>query len=167
MKPMISLTAVLLMSSTMAFAAVTAESIATDLQAQGYTNIEIKQSATQIKAEAMRGSEKFEAVYDAASGDVLKQSTETGATDEAVDNSDDASNDDHSGASGDDDSSDHDAGDDNGGGSDDSGSDDGDHGGGSDDGDHDSGSDDGDHGGDHNSGSDGGSSGGDDGHDAD
>jgi len=65
--------------------ALTAEEIVTDLQGQGYTRVEVKVGATQIKVEAIRGTEKFEAVYDIASGQPLKTETET------VDGSDDTS----------------------------------------------------------------------------
>lgn len=75
MKPIFFMTAALLMSSHMGVAAVTAESIAADLKAQGFTRVEIKQGDSQIKAEALRGTEKLEAIYDAATGDVLKAST--------------------------------------------------------------------------------------------
>ena len=136
MKPIFFLTAAFAISSNMAFAAVTAESIAADLQAKGFTRIEIQQSANQFKAEAFRGTEKFEAIYDASTGDVLK--TES-YNDDSNDSTDDADDDHGNGTSG----SDHDGGDDNGGdhdGGDDNG---GDHDGGDHDGgDHDGGDDD-------------------------
>ena len=114
MKPIFFLTAAFAISSNMAFAAVTAESIAADLKAQGYTRVEIQQSATRIKAEAFRGSEKLEAIYDASTGDVLKTETYVDGSDDSSDDADDdhskgSSNGDHD--SGDHDGDDHDSGD--------------------------------------------------------
>ena len=110
MKPMIFLTAALAMASNMAFAAVTVDSIAADLKAQGYTRIEIQQRATGFKAEAYRGGEKFEAVYDATTGDVLTTSTRANGSDDSDDDKGKSSSDsDHH--SGDHDSDDHDSGD--------------------------------------------------------
>jgi|GEM_PF-2063697 len=140
MKPIFFLTAAFAISSNMAFAAVTAESIAADLKAQGYTRVEIQQSATRFKAEAFRGSEKLEAIYDANTGDVLKTEIYNNWSDDADDDhSDDDSDDDDSDDddSDDDDSDDDDSDDDD---SDDSDSDDSDD---SDNGDHDGGDHDG------------------------
>lgn len=53
------------------------DDIVRDLQAQGYTRIEIKNGATQTKVEAIRGTEKVETVFDRATGDVIKQEVET------------------------------------------------------------------------------------------
>ena len=66
----------LVLSSTMAFAALTTETVVADLQGQGYTRVEVKTGPTQTKFEAIKGSEKLEVIYDNASGNVLK--TETG-----------------------------------------------------------------------------------------
>lgn len=85
MKSKFILTAALMVSGSMAFAGMTAEQIAADLQAQGYTRIAIKQGPSQIKAEAMRGTERLETVYDAASGDVLKSSVRGISADDHTD----------------------------------------------------------------------------------
>ena len=66
----------LVLSSTMAFAALTTETVVAGLQGQGYTRVEVKTGPTQTKFEAIKGSEKLEVIYDNASGNVLK--TETG-----------------------------------------------------------------------------------------
>lgn len=56
--------------------ALTADDVIADLSGQGYTRIEIKTGPSQMKVEAIRGTEKLEVVYDRASGDVLKTETE-------------------------------------------------------------------------------------------
>lgn len=56
--------------------ALTATEVASDLQGQGYTRVEIRVGPTQIKAEAVRGTEKVEIIYDAATGAVLKSESE-------------------------------------------------------------------------------------------
>lgn len=50
--------------------------IVSDLQAQGFTRIEIKNGLTQTKVEAIRGSEKVETVFDRATGDVIEREVE-------------------------------------------------------------------------------------------
>lgn len=164
------LTTVFALSASMSFA-LTNDEIIAGLQSEGFTRIEIKTGPTQVKAEAIRGTEKHEIVYDAATGKVLKMEVETveagedtnpgvevdiedhdfvGSDDATDDNSDDEtddSNDDSSDDSSDDDSNDDSGNDDSGSddsGNDDSGSDDsGDDDSGDDDsGDDDSGSDD-------------------------
>jgi hypothetical protein len=143
--------AAMILSGSMAFAAVTAEGIAADLQAQGYTAIEIKRGPTQMKVEAVNGTRKVEVIYDIASGTILKQEaglpeagddirtgvrirdrardfvrvrTVSSSDDNASGNDDDDDDDDR--GRGSDDGADHDSGDDHGGGSgdDDDGKDD-------------------------------------------
>jgi hypothetical protein len=111
-----------------ALAAVTAESVISDFQAQGYDRIEVKKGPTQMKVEAIRGTEKVEVVIDTATGGVLKRETATASIREQgqtgvevkerardfVDGSGDDSSDDSSDDSGDDHGSDHDSGDDHG-----------------------------------------------------
>ena len=69
-------TAALALSASMASAQVTADEIVTDLQDADYTKIEVKVGPTQIKIEAIRGDEKYEAIIDRETGDVLKAETE-------------------------------------------------------------------------------------------
>lgn len=143
------------LSGGMALAAVDTEALVSDLQAQGYSWIEVKRGPGQIKIEAIKGDQKVETIIDAATGEVLKTETETASSEDRgregveiktvgrdfVDGSksDDDSNDDET----DDDSTDDDGSDDDG--SDDDGSDDdGDDNSGSDDGDDNGGNDDGD-----------------------
>lgn len=45
-------------------------------QAQGYDRIEIETGPTQIKVEAIRGTQKAEVIYDAATGAILRQEFE-------------------------------------------------------------------------------------------
>lgn len=65
------------LSAGTAFAAVTPEQIAADYTAQGYTRVEIRTGPTQMKVEAIRGTEKLEVIIDTATGTVLKSETET------------------------------------------------------------------------------------------
>ncbi|MFM2367411.1 MAG: hypothetical protein RIR95_2019 [Pseudomonadota bacterium] len=53
-------------------AAVTADALAADFQAQGFTAIEVKQGLTQIKVEAIKNGMKTEVIYDMTTGAVLK-----------------------------------------------------------------------------------------------
>ncbi len=54
----------------------TTNEVVSDLQGQGYTRVEVKVGPTQMKVEAIRGSEKLEIIYDTVSGRVLKSETE-------------------------------------------------------------------------------------------
>ncbi|MFN3721625.1 MAG: hypothetical protein ACK4VZ_01160 [Paracoccaceae bacterium] len=74
-RTLMALTLGLALSGTMALA-VTPDEIVGNLQAAGYSRVEVRVGPTQIKVEAIRGTEKLEVVYDAATGAVLK--TETG-----------------------------------------------------------------------------------------
>ena len=181
MKRTLMMTAAFLFAGQMAFAALSTDTVVSDLTGLGYTRIEIKTSPTQMKVEAIRGTEKLEIIYDIETGAVLKQemgkvyqgeNTTPGveiATDDddfvdgnddgnddaedANDNDDDNDNDDAADAN---DDNDDNSGDDN----DDQGSDDdGDDSGSDDDGDDDGGDDDGDDSGDRGGDSDGDTSG--------
>ncbi|MFN3846653.1 MAG: hypothetical protein ACK4RZ_12670 [Paracoccaceae bacterium] len=57
--------------------ALTADDVVADLQAAGYTRVEVRVGPTQIKVEAIRGTEKLETVYDAATGAVIKTQVRT------------------------------------------------------------------------------------------
>lgn len=70
------MTATMALSASMAVAAVTTTEIVQTYRDQGYSWIEVKQGITQIKVEAVRGTEKIEVVIDAETGAVLKQETE-------------------------------------------------------------------------------------------
>ncbi|MHA6324915.1 PepSY domain-containing protein [Roseivivax sp. CAU 1753] len=67
----------IVMSAGLAAAQSATDQIIADLQNQGFTAIEIKTGPSQIKAEAVRGDTKLEVVYDAATGQILKQETES------------------------------------------------------------------------------------------
>lgn len=71
--------ALLLAGTSMAQAAWDQAQTVLDLQAQGYTHIEITVGATQAKVEASNATTKIETVYDLVTGDVVK--TETAAAD--------------------------------------------------------------------------------------
>jgi len=75
MKRLMLLSSALILSATMSFAAVTADSLVTAYQAEGYTRIEVKTGLTQIKVEAVKGTTKVEVIYDAATGAILDQET--------------------------------------------------------------------------------------------
>ena len=144
--------AALLMTTSFAHAAFDAQSVAAQLQSDGYSRIEIKVGQNIAKVEAIKGTTKIEVTYDIASGDVIKTETEqladddNNSSDPAVSGGDDGPNhdinDDH-GASHDmnddhgDDGPNHDVNDDHGGDDNDQGDDHGGnsgHGGGGDDG---------------------------------
>ncbi len=160
-----------LLSTGLSLAAVDTNALIDSLQSQGYTRIEVKNGLSQVKIEAIRGTEKVEVVYDKETGAVLKSETETvqpgddvaagvsietrdedflddDSSDESMDDVNDDANDDAGDDSSDDGSNDSgdddggDSGDDNGG--DDNGGDDsgGDDNGGDDSGGDDSGGDD-------------------------
>ena len=124
-------TAAFAFAGTMASAAITANDVVKSYQDAAYTYIEVKDGLTQIKVEAIKDGVKVEAVYDKATGDVLKTESHTvpageaglsgvevdtvsddfadqpsgsddDSDDDASDDSDDGS-DDHSGSGGDDD----------------------------------------------------------------
>ena len=65
--------AALVLSGSMAMAAVTTEQLVADLQAEGYTWIEVKRGPTQIKIEAVRGTSKTETIIDAETGSDRKR----------------------------------------------------------------------------------------------
>ena len=77
MKRTLMMTAAFIFGGHMAFAALTTDTVVTDLTALGYTRIEIKTGPTQMKVEAIRRTEKLEVIYDIESGDILKQEIET------------------------------------------------------------------------------------------
>ena len=60
------MTAALILSGGMAFAAVTTDQVVADLQAEGYSWIEVKQGPNQIKVEAVKGTTKVETVISIA-----------------------------------------------------------------------------------------------------
>lgn len=75
-RKLIGLTLGFVLAGHMAFA-LTSDEVIADLQAQGFTRVEVKVGPTQIKVEAIRGTDKVETIYDSGSGMVLK--TETGS----------------------------------------------------------------------------------------
>ena len=79
MKRTLLLSAATLLYGTASFAAITAEDLVTAFQGQGYTNIEVKVGATQIKVEASNGpgTGLIEAIYDKETGAILKEETST------------------------------------------------------------------------------------------
>lgn len=64
-------------STSVATGSTSTDQLVSDLQAQGYTRIEVKNGVTQTKVEAVRGTEKIETVFDRATGEVIKQEVET------------------------------------------------------------------------------------------
>lgn len=67
----------LVFSTTMAFAALSTDTVVADLQTQGYTRIEVKTGPTQTKIEAINGTEKLQVIYDNATGNELKREVGT------------------------------------------------------------------------------------------
>lgn len=68
--------AALMLSGGMAMAALNTEAVVAGLQADGYTWIEVKRGPTQVKIEAVRGTEKIETIYDRATGVVIEREVE-------------------------------------------------------------------------------------------
>lgn len=68
--------AALVLSGGMAMAALNTEAVVASLQAEGYTWIEVKRGPTQVKIEAVRGTEKVETIYDRATGAVIEREVE-------------------------------------------------------------------------------------------
>lgn len=54
-----------------------ADQVISQLEADGFTFFEVKNSPNQVKIEAVRGSQEVEYIYDLASGALLKQETGT------------------------------------------------------------------------------------------
>lgn len=59
-----------------AYAEVDTQALAKQLQDQGFSRVEIKVGLTQVKVEAIRNGTKYEVVYDAQTGEIIKQETE-------------------------------------------------------------------------------------------
>ncbi|MCU0906565.1 MAG: PepSY domain-containing protein [Rhodobacteraceae bacterium] len=68
--------AVLLSTSAMAQGSAFATQVVQNLQGLGYTYIEVDTGPTQMKVEAVRGTDKLEVVYDLASGAILREERE-------------------------------------------------------------------------------------------
>ena len=58
------------------------DQIVADLQGQGFEFIEIKDSPSFVKVEAIRGSEKLEVIYDRSTGEIVKRENEQADADE-------------------------------------------------------------------------------------
>jgi len=121
MKRIAILAAAFAITASMGLAQSVGDSVVADLQAQGYTNIEVKTRANSVKIEGVKDGQKIEITLDKSTGEVIKQETESAdsssstSTDDSTDDSMDDSGDDNSGTSGGDDGPNHDAGDDHGG----------------------------------------------------
>ncbi len=76
MKRLILCSAAFVLSASAALAAISTESVIADFQAQGFTRIEVRTGLTQMKVEAIRGTQKVETIYDIATGRILSQETE-------------------------------------------------------------------------------------------
>lgn len=119
------LTTVAAMTIGGAALALTIDEVVVDLQAQGYTNIEVREGAARIEVEASKGAgtDKVEMTFDKDTGDLLKREVYPGAggdVDPGVEvDSDDDDDDGDGDDEGDDDDSDDDDSDDDDGGDDD------------------------------------------------
>jgi hypothetical protein len=81
-KLLLTTTALAATSAVMALASPMTDSIVAQLQAQGFDRIEVREGPNQVKVEASNGSVRFEAVYDLATGAVLKQETYAAGADD-------------------------------------------------------------------------------------
>ena len=70
------MTAAMIFTGQMAFAAIDAQLLAEGLIAEGYTSVEVKQGPTQTKVEAVRGTSVLETVYVTATGGIISQETQ-------------------------------------------------------------------------------------------
>ena len=66
-------TAMVLVSGTIAVAAVTGQGLGEKYRAQGFDYVEVRVGPTQIKVEAYRSGEEVETIYDRATGNVLER----------------------------------------------------------------------------------------------
>ena len=72
-KTLLLTTSALVLAGSAAFANAFSDRVIENLQADGFTGIEVKNGLTQTKVEAVRGDRKIEVIYDRATGDILKQ----------------------------------------------------------------------------------------------
>lgn len=116
MKRIAILAAAFAMTASMGLAQSVGDSVVADLQAQGFTNIEVKTRANSVKIEAVKNGQKIEITLDKSTGEVIKQETESvdSSSSTTTEDSSDDSSDDSSGSSSDDGPG-HDVGDDHGG----------------------------------------------------
>ena len=75
MKRLFLLSSAMIFSATMVVAAITADDVVATYQTKGYTTISVATGLTQIKVEAVLGHRKLEAIYDIATGAILRQET--------------------------------------------------------------------------------------------
>ena len=66
-------TAIFTLSASVVAAQGVAEQVVSQLQAQGFTRIEVKQGPTQVKVEAIRGNTEVEYIYDLSTGQLLSR----------------------------------------------------------------------------------------------
>jgi len=73
MRKILATTAIVTFMATAASAQLVTTQVVQELESQGYTNIEIKTGATQVKIEATRGGQRLEVTYDSTTGAIVKQ----------------------------------------------------------------------------------------------
>lgn len=102
----LSLAAALAMMGTGAMADAFSDQIVADLQAKGFTTIEVENGLIRTKAEAILGNQKIEVVWDRVSGEIVRQTWEPADTDSRSESSardssdtDRSGSDDHTGRS--------------------------------------------------------------------
>ncbi|MDU8912397.1 PepSY domain-containing protein [Aestuariicoccus sp. MJ-SS9] len=69
-------TAAAALAGSMALADAFSDAVIADFRAKGFAGIEVKNGPTQTKVEAVLGNRKTEAIYDRATGQILKQEWE-------------------------------------------------------------------------------------------
>ncbi len=75
MKRLVLLSTGLIFAASMSLAAITADELVLTYQEQGYTKITVKTGLTQIKVKAVMGKAKIKVIYDALTGEILRQKT--------------------------------------------------------------------------------------------
>lgn len=71
--------------ATQSMADAFADQVVADLQAQGYSVVEVELGPNQVKAEAIMGDTKIELVYDRATGEVLSREEEKADAEDMAD----------------------------------------------------------------------------------
>ncbi|KNG95210.1 hypothetical protein [Pseudaestuariivita atlantica] len=74
--PIFATATAIILAGSVAMADSFSDRVIENLQAEGFTGIEVKNGLTQTKVEAVRGDRKLEVIYDRATGSILKQEWE-------------------------------------------------------------------------------------------
>mgnify|MGYP001546605479 CR=1 FL=1 len=76
MRKFLTTTAILGLTAGSAMAQSMVDQLVEGYLSQGYTRIEVSEGPNQIKVEAIQGDTKIEVIYDATTGEIIKQEVE-------------------------------------------------------------------------------------------